>query len=97
MESAQLQGQLKEMQRQLDKSRKEYAKLLSQVDEDQEETAQLKEKVRQQEATISQISIKSKDQDACFEKLQTEKGKLEIEVKETSQGYVNLQSELAVA
>ena len=33
-ETAQLQGQLMEAQRQLDKSRKEYSKLLSQVDKD---------------------------------------------------------------
>jgi len=39
LQGAQLVGQLKEVQRQLDKSRKDYAKLLSQVDEDQEETA----------------------------------------------------------
>ena len=39
VESTQLMGQLKEAQRQLEKSRKDYAKLLSQVDEDQEETA----------------------------------------------------------
>ena len=46
LESAQLQGQLKEAQRQLDRSRKDYARLLSQVDEDQEETVQLKDHVR---------------------------------------------------
>lgn len=46
LDGAQLRGQLKEAQRQLDKSRKEYAKLLSQVDEDQEETAALKAKAR---------------------------------------------------
>ena len=34
LEAAQLKGQLCEVQRQLDKSRKDYAKLLSQVDED---------------------------------------------------------------
>ncbi len=43
------------------------------------------------------MTIKSKDQDASLEKLQTEKGKLESEVKETSQGYISLQSDLAVA
>ena len=43
LECATVSGQLKEAQRQLDKSRKAYAKLLSQVDEDQTETAHLRE------------------------------------------------------
>ena len=35
-----------ELQKQLEKSRKDYSKLLSQIDEDQEETTLLKERVR---------------------------------------------------
>jgi len=35
--------------KQMEKSGKDYAKLLSQIDEDQEETAALRERVRSQE------------------------------------------------
>ena len=63
LDGAQLKGQLMEAQRQLDKSRKDYAKLLSQVDEDQEETVALKEKARQQEATLGELTIKVRDQE----------------------------------
>ena len=61
LESATLSGQLKEAQRQLDKSRKAYAKLLSQVDEDSSETAALREQARKQEIQIGDVSAKFAD------------------------------------
>ena len=95
VESTQLMGQLKEAQRQLEKSRKDYAKLLSQVDEDQEETAQLKEKVRQQEAQLSEAAIKSKEHGLTLEKLAADKAKLEADLKQASKVNQALQSELS--
>jgi hypothetical protein len=41
------------MMKQIEKSGKDYAKLLSQIDEDQEETADLREKVRNQETQLA--------------------------------------------
>lgn len=41
------------------------------------------------------MTIKVKDQDLNQEKLQSEKTKLEQEIKQTSKGYVALQTELS--
>lgn len=62
-ENAQLRAQIIDLQKQLDKSRKDYSKLLSQIDEDQEETSQLKERTRQQEAQVAQLAVQLKDKD----------------------------------
>ena len=94
LECATLTGQLKEAQRQLDKSRKAYAKLLSQVDEDQTETTQLREKTRKQEIQINEAKTKAQDQASMIDKFQSEKIKMEQELKLSNTRCQSIQNEL---
>jgi CTP-dependent riboflavin kinase len=47
VDNTQVKSQVSDLQKQLDRSRKEYSRLLSRVDEDQEETDQLRIFVRE--------------------------------------------------
>ena len=50
-----------------------------------------------QETEISELKTQAKDQAVCVNKLTAEKNKLETEIKQTSKGYLVLQTELTLA
>ena len=97
LETATLNGQLTELQRQLEKSRRDYTKLLAQVDEDSEEHAALRSKARRQEVDLNEIQLKVRDQEQLTRKMLAEKNSLERELKQTASAYTQLQAELTEA
>ena len=65
----------------MDKSRKEYGKLLKQVGKDKDDTDALRGKIQELEASLISKGFKQREQEAEIDRNQGEKARLEADLK----------------